>query len=240
MFGFPALKDFLERVGRFYPWMLMGQWQGQRAALLRHDVDLELEPAARLARQLQQWKIPSTFFVLVTSSHYNALSGPSRQLLREIQECGCEIGLHFDPTVYPEADAAAMQSAARREADWLGQAAGCNIASLSLHNPHSLANLDQFEGFVNAYDPRIFGPDRYLSDSCRRFRHDPEAFLRSVQEAPHPIQILLHPLHYDQVEHDYAGIFRQYFQRLREDCDAQFRAHNPTYAQEVEAGRLGL
>jgi peptidoglycan/xylan/chitin deacetylase (PgdA/CDA1 family) len=211
----------------------MGDWSGQRAALLRHDVDLDLEPAARLARWLAQRNITSTFFVLVSCPHYNVFSQRSRARLKEMVDLGFEIGLHFDPGVYPGADAARLQAAATQEAGWLATVTGQAVRSLSLHNPHNLSDLYLFEGFLNAYDPRIFAPDRYISDSCRRFRSDPGEFLTRVADAPHPIQILLHPLHYDKVERDYQEIFDNYFARTRSECDLDFRRANPTYVQEV-------
>jgi hypothetical protein len=50
---------------------------------------------------------------------------------------------------------------------------GEKIESVSIYNPSVLGKYPLFEEYINAYDPRIFGEDRYISDSEQNFRHDP-------------------------------------------------------------------
>jgi len=70
--------------------------------LLRHDVDVSLEYAARLAAIEQNLGIPATFFVRLRAAGYNAHSQRSRVVLRSIEEAGGEIGLHYEGAINGE------------------------------------------------------------------------------------------------------------------------------------------
>ena len=48
--------------------------------------------------------IKATYFILTTCEYHNILSKNSRRLLKEILGIGHEIALHFDPTLYNEAN----------------------------------------------------------------------------------------------------------------------------------------
>ena len=233
LFAFAGLQNYLAQVGEAFRWSHFRVWEGERCALLRHDVDLCLKAALRLSHQLASWHIPSTYFILVNSPNYSPTSAEGRAQLRAIQDNGGEIALHFDPQVYPETPPQQMHTHVAREAEWLSFACGSEVRSVSLHNPHALGTLPLFEGFVNAYDERIFQPDRYLSDSCRRFRRDPWEFLEQVRHAPNPIQILLHPLHYHDQERSYREIFAEFHQDRRASLEAAFRQANATYVAEM-------
>ncbi|MEW6279259.1 MAG: hypothetical protein AB1758_11585 [Candidatus Eremiobacterota bacterium] len=227
IFAYARLREFLHHLRSHYPVLPLGQWQGERAAILRHDVDFDLESAARLAELEQDCGLSSTFFVLCDSAFYNPAARASRERLRRILEAGCEVGLHFDP---PESD---LEAHARRQADWLGNLVGREIRSLSLHNPHRLTGeYPLVPGFLNAYDPRIFQPDRYLSDSCLRFRHDPFEFVARPREGP--LQILLHPVHYSEEGGGYAHRFSSLLGRFLQELDGNVRPYNATYAAEIQ------
>lgn len=192
-------------------------------ALLRHDVDLDLLPALRLARWQQKRGIRASFCVLTSSDCYNPFSSSGRRLLLEIQECGGEIALHLDSTLVPIEQ---LQDTAREEAARLSRVIGRPVRSLSLHGPHRLQEIPLLEGFLNAYDPAIFGPGRYLSDSSRNFRQDPWDFLKS---APDAIQLLFHPLHFSETVQDYPEIFAEQTLRWLGRVDEEHRSVSPHF-----------
>lgn len=69
-------------------------------AIIRHDVDMDLQEAVKMAEIENEIGIRSTFFVLLTSEYYNLLSGKNTNSVKKILELGHEIGLHFDITAY--------------------------------------------------------------------------------------------------------------------------------------------
>ena len=68
--------------------------------ILRHDVDLDIYPAYKMALLENEIGVKSTFFILLNAQSYNPLSINNKNILREISSLGFEIGLHFDPTNY--------------------------------------------------------------------------------------------------------------------------------------------
>jgi hypothetical protein len=174
--------------------------------LLRHDIDLDLRPALKMGMLENKLNVSSTYFILVCSDFYNPLSEVNRKQLKELIRLGHEIGLHFDPTVYGEADAKRLQLEVEREAKILAEAAEAPIQAVSLHSPSAYGKYPLFDGFINAYDPSIFGDDRYISDSCMNFRgknpHEWAALARHKT-----VQCLIHPMHYADDEQTYCKIF---------------------------------
>ncbi|GAB3679340.1 hypothetical protein GCM10028857_00540 [Salinarchaeum chitinilyticum] len=71
---------------------------------LRHDVDISLERAAAMARVESDLGIASTYCLLVTNPLYDLLAPDSRRHLGTILEAGHDVGLHFDPHYYWEAE----------------------------------------------------------------------------------------------------------------------------------------
>ena len=96
-------------------------------ALLRHDVDIDLEPASALAEVDARLNVNSTYFFMLRTSHYNVFSQEGSTQVRRILAPGHALGLHFDCAAYPEESTVAeLAAACRREAtmlgDWFGQA----------------------------------------------------------------------------------------------------------------------
>ena len=65
----------------------------------------------------------------------------------------------------------------------------------------------------DAYDKKIFSDEYYLSDSRMDFRgKNPYTFAERVKK--HPIQILLHPIHYTKKGLKYPDIFHKFIKRF--------------------------
>lgn len=227
-----ALRDFLTRAKAQVGVYSLGEAAGAPGLILRHDIDFDLGAALEVARLEAALGLGASFFVLLGSHLYNAAEAQNRARLRAIAALGFEIGLHFDPTLYDEVPLS-QQAAVVREAAWLGELAGVEIRSVSLHNPSLSGRYPLFSGFRNAYAPEFFGADRYLSDSGRRFRQDPEAFV--LQGRERLLQLLLHPAHYPS---EGASSYHALGERLLRAYDARFHAElgvNPGYRRERSA-----
>ncbi len=68
--------------------------------LLRHDVDLSLDYALDMALLEKDNNIHATYYILLHSDLYDALSPKGTERVRAIKEAGHEIGLHVDTRYY--------------------------------------------------------------------------------------------------------------------------------------------
>ena len=67
-----------------------------RQVILRHDVELSLDNAVRIARIESDMGITSEFHFLLTSEIYNMSSPSGRSAITEISSLGHRTGLHVD------------------------------------------------------------------------------------------------------------------------------------------------
>ena len=191
-----------------------------------------MDCALWLAKLEARHGVNASYYFLITSDLYNVLSRANSRAIQEISALGFEVGLHFDPTVYEGADAKAMHDAYLREKETLERVTGQPVVSASLHNPSTLDELPSLAGVTNCYDPPVFKPESFLSDSCKDFRgKDPFTFLEG--SAKESIQLLLHPLHYySSAGGGYSLSLSRCFAERINRIDRAFRG-NRTYQAEI-------
>lgn len=229
-FSYAWLGNLLAKAKAEAAVMALRDWHGQPGLILRHDVDLDLELAYRVATLESELGVGASFFVLTTSDWYNPFSRDNRRLLRAMAEQGFEIGLHFDPQAHEDGSQNALRLRVGQEADALGQVVGRPVTSVSLHNP-SVGGFDvPLDGFQSAYDRRIFSPSNYLSDSRMRFSCDPADFV--ARAGAETVQLLLHPMHYSADGGGYAEAVVGHVARGAEAIHRSFGG-NTTYAATI-------
>jgi hypothetical protein len=142
------------------------------ALFLRHDVDLSLDAAVRMAELEAEDHAQATYFLMTRSVFYNLASPEGAAAIARLRELGHRVGLH---AVYP--DAAPDE---RFE------------AVLAWHNPEPEYMTAPVDGMTNAMSPPYFTPETYRSDSNQRWRHGcPHEELRA---GAFPwLQLLTHP-----------------------------------------------
>ena len=166
----------------------------RKTAFLRHDVDLCLSRATKMALMEAELGVCATYYVLVSTSMYNVASAQSRELMRKILLAGHEIGLHFDSSLYA-GDIAVLETKAACECSILENLIDQPIKSLSFHRPApSLIGLPgRFAGRRHTYEPEIFNQIGYISDSSGGwYRGHPLDHPSVIAGAA--IQLLTHPL----------------------------------------------
>jgi hypothetical protein len=234
IFTYLGYQDFLEHLKQLGNIMLFRDWDGSNAYLLRHDIDVDIVRAHRLAAIENESDVCSTYFILTTCSTYNVAAARERRLLKEISDNGHEIALHFDPTIYGDIPKEEMQKKVELEASQLEDIIQRKVKSVSLHNPSVHGQFPEFEGFNNAYNETIFSDEHYISDSQRKFRgKDPYLFVLGITKRP--IQINFHPIHFSENGDDYSGIFTTFESEWMKNIDDMFKI-NATYNKEVEGG----
>jgi hypothetical protein len=230
IFRYDELRAFLRDANERFTVTPLGDWDGGPALILRHDVDLDVLPAYRLAELERECGVRSTFFILATSPLYNPLAAHNRRLLRAMADWGFEIGLHFDPAAHEGLPREELPARVDEEAAVLAAATGRPVRSIALHNPSVKNEYPIFEAYRNAYDPAIFAPDRYLTDSRRRFAVDPRQFVERAREGV--VQLVLHPMHFSEDGQGYDRIMSRFVLEVIDRVEETFDG-NETYAETV-------
>ena len=140
--------------------------------LLRHDVDLSLDAALRLAEVEATAGATATYFLMTESVFYNLASAEGREAIQRLRSLGHRVGLH---AVHP-----------RSERDERFDAV------VAWHNPDPEYMRAPLEGAVNVMQEGYFDPATYRSDSNQHWRSGcPHEALR---EGAFPwLQLLTHP-----------------------------------------------
>ena len=140
--------------------------------LLRHDVDLSLDAALRLAELETRREASSTYFLMTQSVFYNLASPEGAHAVARLRELGHRVGLH---AVYPHA---VLDDRFDPVVAW--------------HNPDPEYMSAPIDGAVNVMQAGFFDAAAYRSDSNQRWRSGcPHEGLRA---GSFPwLQLLTHP-----------------------------------------------
>jgi hypothetical protein len=139
---------------------------------LRHDVDLSLDAALRMARLEREHGASATYFLLTESVFYNLASHEGRAALEELRGLGHRVGLH---AIHPR----------------------CELDDrfdpvMAWHNPDPEYVFEPVDGVVNVMQAPWFTQGRYRSDSNQHWREGcPHEELRAG--AFEWLQLLVHP-----------------------------------------------
>jgi len=121
--------------------------------ILRHDIDVDLEAALRIATIEQDLGIYSTFFFMVTCPLYNVFSRSGAERVRQILGAGHSFGLHFDCAIYPDISDDNINHYISRECQLLESFFNRKIESVSFHRPGNLELSGlELEKLPNSYE----------------------------------------------------------------------------------------
>ena len=235
IFRYSDYSTFLVHLRTTFPLRTFRDWQGENGILLRHDVDFDLAAAHRLAVLEHEHDVRATFFVRTASATYNPMSAANRWKLVDMARMGFEIALHFDPSIYGDVSEEVLQGRVRQECAILESIVDCPVTSLSLHNPSVHGQYVLFPGYLNAYDPRVFSPDMYISDSRMEFRQDIYEFVERAKVSP--IQVLLHPLHFSGGGSTYPEIVCKLLTEMVRAMELDLSV-NSTYLRQMKGDAL--
>lgn len=225
------LKEYGYRFTRF---KLPTEEQGA-VCLLRHDIDFDLDAALKIARVEAEEDVTATYFLMLTSDHYNVFSRKSRAKIQEIIQLGHRIGLHFDETCYPELRSHSDYSKLiKKESNLLARAAYAPIDAVSLHRPSALV----LEGdpalsapLLHSYDRRLRSAADYVSDSGGRWGHG-HPLGRDAYKARRPLHILVHPIWWHEDP-------KSAFESLMGLLDARRHRDEESFAENCRPFRVG-
>jgi hypothetical protein len=154
---------------RFAPF---GDGPAQGDLFLRHDVDLALDAALRLAEVEADAGAQATYFLMTQSVFYNLGSREGTAAISRLRDLGHWVGLH---AVYPDVS---LDDRFDPVVAW--------------HNPDPEYMTAPVPDAINVMGERYFAPETYRSDSNQSWRHScPHEELRA---GAFPwLQLLVHP-----------------------------------------------
>ncbi len=178
--------------------------------ILRHDIDIALEPALKMAKIENKLGISSTFFILFHSPFYNPFSINSSQIIKEILDLNHRIGFHYDSSVYIK-NHLKPEEVIMKEIDVMNNYFNISIKEIAPHNP-SINDTMEFclPNIINA-DSKEFKENRkYLSDSVQNWREG--AFSNYTLEKN--LYILIHPIWWTENNLDRVKILESLSEKM--------------------------
>jgi hypothetical protein len=187
--------------------------------ILRHDVDMCLRRAERLAEAEAEIGAHSSYFVLLNTEMYNVSSRDGRASLRRLSDLGHEVGLHFDAADIREHDLDTLTREVDIECKVLEMLADQPVRAVTFHRPAKwlMGHAATLSGRIHAYQPRYFEDMGYCSDSTGTFRFHEPLHHPAVIEGK-ALQLVTHPIWW--VGNDQNSPFAT-VHRFRQDRDEQ-------------------
>lgn len=170
-----------------------------KVCILRHDIDMDIKKALKIAIIEHYKGVSSNFFVLLRTDLYNIFSKESQSILNQISEMGHQIGLHFDESMYDiQENYETIESSIRKEINILEQILNRKVNMVSMHRPSAftLNGNFEFEGLINSYSNIYFKDLKYLSDSRMCWKENVEEIINRKMYSK--LHILTHPIWYDE------------------------------------------
>lgn len=164
-----------------------------KICILRHDIDIDMEAAKKMAETEHKLGVKSTYFLMLRSPVYNLFGRANNDFAREILDLGHDLGLHYDEGYAPE-EGYDLNNWINKEVEALSSLLKKEIRTVSFHQPgeNVLENRIDIRPLLNTYDKRDMAGIDYLSDSNMGFRRDPFALLEDP--GLQKLQILIHPV----------------------------------------------
>ena len=166
-FSFYTMHDFLDKKPK------------SKFILMRHDIDLSLKSALKIAEIENSLKIKSTYFIR-TKGIFDVFSGKNSAIVRKISELGHEIGIHYDSDITVKKDFVKEMMEIKRDIEKIIKK---RIFGTSLHKvkksgiKNEINKLNFAEEYLNdleleydAYSDIFIRKMKYISDSARTWR----------------------------------------------------------------------
>lgn len=166
-------------------------------AFIRHDIDVDLARAVKLAHKEIEWGAVSTYHVMLDNPFYDVRTQTA--FARELASLGHEVGLHYDVEArgMAKADPSVRERDIGKACDELANVLGAPVRSVSFHLPiqDMMRGPLTLAGRVSGYAEPLFR--WYISDSRARWREGPP--IESLEQPrSHLLQILIHPVWWDE------------------------------------------
>lgn len=167
----------------------------EATVFIRHDIDVSLDRALKMAHFENKMGIFSTYHVMLANPFYSAQKSVDK--IKKIKSLGHEIGLHYDAKAQARLEAFQnIEDDAAKVCTQLENLMDAPIRSLSFHwpQPELYSGPLKLAGRISSYASELF--KWYLSDSKARWREGEP--LKSLENPRSQfLQVLVHPIWWD-------------------------------------------
>lgn len=164
----------------------------EKIIILRHDIDLSLENALKMAKIENGLGIQSTYFIRV-SAKYNPMYYPNIELIKSILMLNHEVGLHYSLDI-PKLTSVNNLDYLLREKRILEEIIQQKISGICLHDPNQINKIDidlqKYQIEYDAYSDIFIKKLKYISDSRASWREG--CMCKNIGKYP-KLYILTHP-----------------------------------------------
>jgi len=232
-----VLQEFLSEGYRFRGYSDLSPGETHQV-ILRHDVDISLEDALRIARIESGMGVTSVFHFLLTSEIYNPASRKGKEILEILRNFGHRIGIHVDPmaigTVNPEE--ASFQKG-MVELFELARLVLGKVDSYSVHRPAANGKMDSLHPTRLTFNvPPYADADEYRSDIL--YRSDSRRTWRHgciCEQIPHlngqVLQLNTHPIWWSPESRSREDVLRAHLSRQVGIVDEYFASNLSFYVR---------
>jgi hypothetical protein len=225
--------------------------EDEKVFLMRHDIDVDPFLARDMARIEAEYGARATYFFLPTTPLYNMSSVEVQAALKEIQDFGGDIQLHFDASPFfpkemensvtdeTKAHLARvkwdMEWAIQQEAQIMYDIVKKEVCAVSYHRPRRVllnTEFDHLPKFRCTYSARFQDPHmQYVSDSAGQW-HPDTGCVCDYLKARNQIHCLIHPIWWGDPALSVYDTLQAFLVRHRERADAlltsEIRSYNGT------------
>jgi hypothetical protein len=208
--SYVKLLKYLNQIYEIVPFCKLPN-KGVPYLILRHDVDVSLPAALRMAQIEKELNIKSTYFVLFSSRFYNLHIEENMDILKRISKLGHEIGLHYYPAIYRLYNQNPMKTL-EVEIQLLEHLLGKKIHSISRHGPWDRDPFSRIKKYINANHPYLKG-HLFVHESDRAWT-PLQGLINLLNNPPKRSQLLIHPENWQEDKIDRTTLLERHCQDL--------------------------
>ncbi len=126
--------------------------KNDKQVILRHDVDVSIDLALKMAILENNSNVKATYFFLLSNLSYNLLADENIKKVKKIRELGHNISLHFDLSIYKN-----PRKSFIKEKKIFEDVFDENINIISIHQPTKafLSNPENYFSIQNTYENKL-------------------------------------------------------------------------------------
>jgi hypothetical protein len=249
--SYDYLKKFLENAGTSFDIRMLSESPRivsdletgtlkKPVLLLRHDVDVSMKRALKIASVELGLGIKSTYMVQTASPLYSLEDDESQRCVEKIIEMGHDIGLHLRAS--GSGGGVPDEGEIFKDRRILEDLTGKDVRSVSFHRPSAgtpmMGGAQKVCGMVNCYGKDLMG--WYLSDSRGIWRAG-EPIGQLSKKGGKLLQVLIHPIWWGDRHATPEERLEEYFQEAKGGRDEEFkRTLDKRIFEEVDVRRSGL
>lgn len=231
-FTYGYYQKFVPRLCEFYSFTTFQEGKKMTGettrplVLMRHDIDMDLEAALKMASLENKLGVSATYFFMVRCPLYNVFSSQGAKQVNDILAYGHHLGLHFDCALYEDISIGNLNDYILKECRLLEDFFNRPAEAVSFHRPGPLELSGiELERWPNTYEKIFSTRFKYFSDSRGVWAYghplDSEAFNKreNLHIAIHPIWWTAAPMSpYESLVELVQRIGRRSEQYISENC----------------------